>query len=307
MATTNVLSVRGLKKSYGDVEAVRGASLEIREGEIFGLLGPNGAGKTTLLECIVGLRVPDDGEITVSGLDARRRTRDVQQRLGVMLQSTALQDKITPREALQLFATFYRSAADPEQLLDRFSLTDRADARFETLSGGQRQRLALAIAFVNRPEILLLDEPTAGLDAQSRRELREEIARFRKDGHTVLLTTHDVDEAERLCERVAIMDGGVIIATGDPRALTAESGTMHSVLLTTKPPLDPTRLTDIRGIVDLTCDGNTITFRTPDPRGALREVTSRLEQSGSELIELHVQTATLEDVFLRLTAAENHQ
>ena len=286
---------------------MRGASLEIREGEIFGLLGPNGAGKTTLLECIVGLRVPDDGEITVAGLDARRRTRDVQQRLGVMLQSTALQDKITPREALQLFATFYRSAADPDQLLERFSLTDKANAMFETLSGGQRQRLALAIAFVNRPDVLLLDEPTAGLDAQSRRELREEIARFKKDGHTVLLTTHDVDEAERLCARVAIMDGGVIIATGDPRALTADSASMQSVSLTTKPPLDAALLVDIPGTLDVTSDGNTITFRTPDPRGTLRELTTRLEQSGSEMIELHVQTATLEDVFLRLTATENHQ
>jgi ABC-2 type transport system ATP-binding protein len=251
--------------------------------------------------------VPDDGEITVAGLDARRRTRDVQQRLGVMLQSTALQDKITPREALQLFAAFYRSAADPEQLLERFSLVDKADAMFETLSGGQRQRLALAIAFVNRPEVLLLDEPTAGLDAQSRRELREEIARFKKDGHTVLLTTHDVDEAERLCGRVAIMDGGVIIATGDPRALTAESGSMHSVSLTTKPPLDPMRLTDIPGIVDATCTGNTIAFRTSEPRGTLRALTSRLEQSGTELLELHVQKATLEDVFLRLTGAENNR
>jgi ABC-2 type transport system ATP-binding protein len=249
--------------------------------------------------------VPDDGEIAVAGLDARRRTRDVQQRLGVMLQSTALQDKITPREALQLFATFYRSAADPDQLLERFSLTDKANAMFETLSGGQRQRLALAIAFVNRPEVLLLDEPTAGLDAQSRRELREEIARFKKDGHTVLLTTHDVDEAERLCERVAIMDGGVIIATGDPRALTADSASMQSVSLTTNPPLDAALLADIPGTVDLASDGNTITFRTPDPRGTLGELTSRLEQSGTELVELHVQRATLEEVFLRLTAAEN--
>jgi ABC-2 type transport system ATP-binding protein len=249
--------------------------------------------------------VPDGGEITVAGLDARRQTRDVQQRLGVMLQSTALQDAITPREALQLFAGFYRTAADPEQLLDRFSLVDKADATFETLSGGQRQRLALAIAFVNRPEVLLLDEPTAGLDAQSRRELREEIARFKKEGHTVLLTTHDVDEAERLCERVAIMDGGVIIATGDPRALTAESGSMQSISLATKPPLDAARLADIPGILDLTSEGNTIAFRTSDPRGTVRELTSRLEQSGTELLELHVQRATLEDVFLRLTGAEH--
>ena len=279
--------------------------MNIREGEIFGLLGPNGAGKTTLLECIVGLRVPDAGDITVAGIDARRQTREVQQRIGVMLQSTALQDKITPREALQLFATFYRNAADPAQLLELFSLTDKADAAFDTLSGGQRQRLALAIAFVNRPEILFLDEPTAGLDPQSRRELRDEIARLKKDGRTVLLTTHDVDEAERLCERVAIMDGGRIIATGEPRALTTESPSMHSVSLSTRPAIDAERLTGISGMVDVAFDGRSITFQTADARHTLRELTAFLEQAGVELLELHVHRATLEDVFLRLTGAEN--
>ena len=306
MAATNVVTVHGLKKSYGQIDAVRGVSLDIREGEIFGLLGPNGAGKTTLLECIVGLRVPDQGEITVAGIDATRRTRDVQQRIGVMLQSTALQDKITPREALQLFATFYRNAADPAPLLERFSLTDKADATFDTLSGGQRQRLALAIAFVNRPEILFLDEPTAGLDPQSRRELRDEIARLKKDGRTVLLTTHDVDEAERLCERVAIMDGGEIIATGEPRALVAESASMQSVSLSTKPGIGIERLTGIPGMIDVVADGSRIRFRTPDARRTVRELTALLEASGIELLELQVRRATLEDVFLRLTETENN-
>jgi ABC-2 type transport system ATP-binding protein len=301
---TNVIAVRGLKKSYGPVEAVRGVSLDIRQGEIFGLLGPNGAGKTTLLECIVGLRLPDEGEVVVAGVDARRRAREVQQRIGVMLQATALQDKITPREALRLFATFYPDAADPEQLLERFALTEKADATFDTLSGGQRQRLALAIAFVNRPEILLLDEPTAGLDPQSRRELRDEIARLQEDGRTVLLTTHDVDEAERLCERVAIMDGGQIIATGDPRDLTAASASMQLVSLTTRPRLDPAHVADIAGLLDVVCEGNTIAFRSSDARAAVRALMSRLEQSGHELVELSVRRATLEDVFLRLTGTE---
>ena len=272
---------------------------------MFGLLGPNGAGKTTLLECVVGLRVPDEGEITVAGVDARQRGREVQQRIGVMLQSTALQDKITPREALQLFATFYRHAADPAELLERFSLSDKADARFETLSGGQRQRLALAVASVNNPEILFLDEPTSGLDPQARRELRDEIARLKKDNRTVLLTTHDVDEAERLCERVAIMDGGEIIATGAPGALTAGSASTQSVSLTTKTPLEAERLTDLSGIHDVACDGGRITFRTGDARRTVRELTGLLERSGVELLELHVQRTTLEEVFLRLTGAEN--
>jgi len=301
----SAVTVRGLRKSYGHVDAVRGVSLNLHEGEIFGLLGPNGAGKTTLLECIVGLRLPDDGEITVAGMDATRRAREVQQRIGVMLQSTALQDKITPREALQLFSAFYRHAADPAQLLEQFSLTDKADATFDTLSGGQRQRLALAIAFVNRPEILFLDEPTAGLDPQSRRELRDDITRLKKDGRTVLLTTHDVDEAERLCERVAIMDGGEIIATGEPRALAAESSTMQSVSLSTKPQIDAHRLTGIPGMVDVVSNGNWVTFRTPDARRTVRELTALLEAGGIELLELHVHRDTLEDVFLRLTGAEN--
>ena len=224
-----------------------------------------------------------------------------------MLQSTALQDKITPREALQLFATFYRNAADPGQLLERFSLTDKADAAFDTLSGGQRQRLALAVAFVNSPEILFLDEPTSGLDPQSRRQLREEIAQFKKDGRTVLLTTHDVDEAERLCQRVAIMDGGEIIATGEPRALAAESASTQSVSLSTKPGLDAERLARIPGVVDVASDGGRLTFRTADARRTLRELTALLEGDGVELLELHVHRATLEDVFLRLTGAETDQ
>src|SRR5678815_1654019 len=209
------------------------------------------------------------------------------------------------REALQLFSAFYRHAADPAQLLEQFSLTDKADATFDTLSGGQRQRLALAIAFVNKPEILFLDEPTAGLDPQSHRESRDEIARLKKDGRTVLLTTHDVDEAERLCERVAIMDGGKIIATGEPRALAAESSAMQSVSLSTKPPIDPHRLTGIPGMVDVESDGNGVTFRTPDARRTVRELTAFLEAGGIELLELHVHRGTLEDVFLRLTGAEN--
>src|SRR5690606_23170290 len=158
------------------------------EGEILGLLGPNGAGKTTTVECVLGLRHPDAGEITVCGIDARRDPRAVKERIGAALQTTALQDRITPREALALFGSFYRDRAQPEALLERFSLTDKADAAFDTLSGGQRQRLALALAFVNKPELVFLDEPTTGLDARARRDLHGDIRRMREDGHTLLLT-----------------------------------------------------------------------------------------------------------------------
>ena len=213
--------VRDLRKRYGEIEAARGVSFEIQDGEIFGLLGPNGSGKTTTVECVIGLREPDDGEIEVCGIDARRRPQDVKQKIGAALQTTALQDKITPREALTLFGAFYRNREDPQQMLDRFALTPKADAPFDTLSGGQRQRLALALAFVNKPELVFLDEPTTGLDPQSRRELHVEVAKMKQDGHTVLLTTHYIDEAEELCDRIAIIDQGRIIATGAPHELVA--------------------------------------------------------------------------------------
>src|SRR6201988_636926 len=192
------VTVRNLEKRYGSVEAARDVSFEIREGEIFGLIGPNGAGKTTTVECVIGLRVPDSGSIDVCGIDARRQPHEVKERIGAALQTTALQDKITPREALALFGTFYRQKSDPLTLLERFSLVDKADVPFDTLSGGQRQGPALALAFVNKPELVFLDEPTAGLNPQSRRELHGEIARMKNDGATVLLTTHYLSEAEAL-------------------------------------------------------------------------------------------------------------
>ena len=180
--------VRDLRKRYGGVEAVRGVSFEIQDGEIFGMLGPNGAGKTTTLECVIGLRDPDEGTIEVCGIDARRQPAEVKQRIGAALQATALQDKITPREALALFGSFYRDCVPTNDLLKRFALEEKADVYFDTLSGGQRQRLALALAFVNNPQLVFLDEPTTGLDPQSRRELHGEIAAMKRDGHTVLLT-----------------------------------------------------------------------------------------------------------------------
>ncbi|MEX2044255.1 MAG: ABC transporter ATP-binding protein, partial [Opitutus sp.] len=215
--------VRDLSKRYGGVEAVRGVSFEVEAGEIFGLLGPNGAGKTSTLECLVGLREPDTGEVGICGLDARRQRAEVTQRIGVALQDTALQDAITPREALRLFGAFYRERAEPQELLERFALAEKAGARFDTLSGGQRQRLALALAFVNRPEVVLLDEPTAGLDPRARRELHDAMARMKQDGCTLLLTTHYLAEAGQLCDRVAIINRGRIVATGAPRDLIARS------------------------------------------------------------------------------------
>jgi ABC-2 type transport system ATP-binding protein len=295
--------VRGLRKRYGGVAAVDGVSFDVSAGEIFGLIGPNGAGKTTTVECLVGLRVPDEGSIELCGIDARARPREVKRRIGASLQTTALQDTITPREALQLFASFYPAAADPSGLLDRFALGDKADAAFETLSGGQRQRLALALAFVNRPEVVLLDEPTAGLDPQSRRELHGEIARMKREGHTVLLTTHDLDEAEQLCDRIAIISHGRLIASGTPRDLIARSERMQMVRIATAPPIDPGSIAALPGVQDVTSDGAVTRLRTTTVNRTLGELVRMLDAHDTDLIELHVQKASLEDVFIELTTA----
>ena len=294
--------VRDLRKRYGDVQAADGVSFAIEDGEIFGLLGPNGSGKTTTLECLIGLRQPDAGEIEVCGLDARSHPRAVKQKVGAVLQTIQLQDKITPREALALFASFYNRAEPPAHLLERFALGDKADAPFDTLSGGQRQRLAVALAFVNDPELIFLDEPTTGLDPQSRRELHAEIGRMKRDGHTVLLTTHYIDEAEQLCDRIAIIDRGRVIASGPPRSLIAASTAAQSVSLTTVPPLEPQWLSGLPGVEDLICSDAKVTFRTQTISATLAALMRVLEVRGIELIELQVRKATLEDVFIALTA-----
>jgi ABC-2 type transport system ATP-binding protein len=301
------VSVRDLRKSYEGKEAVRGVSFEIQPGEIFGLLGPNGAGKTSTVECLIGLREPDAGELEVCGLDARRRARDVKQKIGVALQSTSLQDKITPREALRLFGSFYRQREEPQTLLERFALTEKADARFDTLSGGQRQRLALALAFVNRPELVFLDEPTTGLDPQSRRELHASIAQMKRDGYTVLFTTHYLDEAEELCDRVAIIDRGRIVATGAPRELAAHSRRLQAVTLVTNRLVERARLAALPGVSEISevrandPKTSTVRFQTSNATVTLAALTRMLEEARIDVIELQVRNASLEDVFLTLT------
>jgi ABC-2 type transport system ATP-binding protein len=293
--------VRDLKKQYDGVEAARGVSFDIEDGEIFGLIGPNGAGKTTTLECVIGLREPDAGTVEVCGIDARKHPRDVKRRIGAALQTTALQDKITPREALALFGSFYRVTRDTGALLERFGLVDKADAAFDTLSGGQRQRLALALAFVNDPELLFLDEPTTGLDAQSRRELHKEILQMKRDGHTVCLTTHDIREAEALCDRIGVIDKGLVIAVGGTRDIIARSSAPPSVFVATAQPIDPDMLAHMTDISGLVCEGNTARFHAQHATTAVRQLIGILDARQIEISELHVQKASLEDVFLELT------
>jgi ABC-2 type transport system ATP-binding protein len=219
-----LIVVENLSRRFGAVQAVDRLSFDVAAGEIFGLLGPNGAGKTTTLECILGLTRPDNGRVEICGIDTSQAPRLARERVGAVLQATGLQDKITPREALDLFAAFYPVPMASSVLLDRFGLTEKADAAFETLSGGQKQRLALALAFVGNPQALLLDEPTTGLDPQIRREVQNHIRALKADNRAVLLSTHDMDEAAQLCDRVAVMAHGRIIATGAPRDLIADSG-----------------------------------------------------------------------------------
>ena len=229
---TAAIAVKDLSRRYGAVRAVDGISFEVAAGEIFGLLGPNGAGKTTTLECILGLIRPDQGRIEICGIDAHSRPRQAREKIGAVLQATGLQDKITPREALDLFAAFYPAPLGSDALLQRFGLVEKAETAFETLSGGQKQRLALALAFVGNPQTLVLDEPTAGLDPQIRREVQDHIRALKDNGRAILLSTHDMDEAEQLCDRIGVIAGGKIAAIGTPHDLMAEAdGSLEDVVL----------------------------------------------------------------------------
>jgi ABC-2 type transport system ATP-binding protein len=295
--------VRDLHKRYGSTEAIRGVSFEVAEGEIFGLIGPNGAGKTTTIECILGLREPDQGHVDVCGIDARRSPAEVKERIGAALQTTALQDRITPREALRLFGSFYRNRTDPDRLLERFSLTAKADEPADSLSGGQRQRLALALAFVNAPELVFLDEPTAGLDPKSRHELHGEILRMKADGHTVLLSTHYLDEAEALCDRIAIVDRGQVVATGSPAELMSKSSAAQTVSFVMSAPIHASIVSTLPGVRELALEGASGRFHTGRLSDALAALVKAADDAGVSIVELHVQKATLEDVFLELTSA----
>lgn len=296
------LRVGNLQKSYGIVHAVRGLSFEAHAGQILGLLGPNGAGKTTTLECIIGLRQADAGEIFIDNLDARRAPRAVKEKIGVALQNTALPDKITPREALKLFASFYRNPAGTRELISRFSLDEKADARFETLSGGQKQRLAVALALVNNPSILFLDEPTSALDPQSRRGLHDAIRALRDQGKTIVLTTHYIEEAQQLCDRVEIIDHGQIIASGRPDELVAASRMSPQVILTTSRPIDLSRLPQLAGASQPRVNETTLAMQSTQPGRTVIDLIKWLESdSGNELQDLHIQKPTLEDVFIEKT------
>jgi ABC-2 type transport system ATP-binding protein len=295
------VSVSDLCKRYGAIEAVSQVSFKVGVGQIFGLLGPNGAGKTTTLECILGLRSADAGSIRIEGLDPRTHATQVKLLVGAQLQGATLQDKITPRQALDLFGSFYSDSFAAEDLLRRFELEAKGDAPFATLSGGQRQRLFLALALVNRPVLLVLDEPSAGLDPQARRKLRILIQEMRAEGRTVLLSTHDLEEAAQLCDQVAIMDGGRIIAAGPPAELIDRCSALSRIIVRTSPPLDSEI---VRSAAHLHAavyrDGGWV-LETPAPNLLLADLVRCADQAGAELLDVQMRRPSLEDAFLELT------
>jgi ABC-2 type transport system ATP-binding protein len=295
------IRVGDLSKHYGPVAAVQGMSFEVAPGEIFGLLGLNGAGKTTAIECLLGLREPDSGSIHLGGIDARARPREARRLVGAQLQSATLQDKITPRQALGVFASFYSEAAEPQELLERFNLTAKADAAFDSLSGGQKQRLFLALAFVNQPQVLVLDEPTAGLDPRSRRELHGLITGMQSAGRAVLLSTHYLEEAQRLCDRVGILHEGRLIAVDTPAGLVAGAHAVPHLTFRTARPLDATALSALPGADGHRPHGGGWRLETRNMNRTISGLVQLLEGDGNELLDLAIGRPSLEDVFLELT------
>ena len=305
--TTPALAVEGLRKSYGDVRAVDGLDLEVRAGECFGLLGPNGAGKTTTIEICEGLLAPDEGRVALLGREWRRDARALRERIGISLQETQLAEKLTVEETLRLFASFYRRPRALEAVIGIVQLDEKRRARVGTLSGGQKQRLAVACALVGNPELLFLDEPTTGLDPQSRRQLWELVESFRAGGRTIVLTTHYMDEAEHLCDRVAVVDHGRIIALGTPAQLIASLGAGHVVGFSAAggaafAPDELRALPGVRQVRPATlAEGAGWELAVAAAHDTVPALLDAIDRRGARLTELRIHTPTLEDVFVSLT------
>ncbi len=298
---TPVVKVSGFRKTYKSTVAVDDISFEVYDGEIFGLIGPNGAGKTTTMECVEGLRVPDRGSITVLGLDPVRDVYQLQQRVGVQLQEAQLQKRIKVKEAVHLWASLYgRKPSDGDRLLEQLGLAEKRNAWFMTLSGGQKQRLFIVLALINDPEVVFLDELTTGLDPQSRHAIWELVRGIRARGKTVFLTTHLMEEAERLCDRVAIIEHGKIIDIDSPEQLVRRHCPERSVVLITEDPRAAECFQSIQGVDEVICDDSRFTIRG-NGEDLVTNVIHCLSDNHIRVTDFRTILPTLEDVFLRVT------
>ena len=297
------IRLEGLRKTYGTVVAVDGLDLEIARGECFGLLGPNGAGKTTTIEICEGLNEPDEGTVEILGMRWGRDSRELRERIGVSLQETQLAEKITVAETIDLFRSLYRAPRTADEVINAVQLAEKRNGRVGQLSGGQKQRLALALGLVADPELFFLDEPTTGLDPQSRRQIWDLIEGFRSRGRTVLITTHYMDEAEQLCDRVAIVDHGKVIALGTPRALIASLGAQYVIQFGVDEGVmvQAGVLEALPGVVGVREDAGSWRLRVAELHKVMPALLALLEGRGMSLTELSTHAPTLEDVFVSLT------
>lgn len=298
------LSIRSLRKAYGNVIAVNGIDLDVLAGECFGLLGPNGAGKTTTIEICEGLTEPDSGSVELLGLTWKQHAVELRERIGIQLQETQFPDKLTVEEIVKLFRSFYRSGLSAAGIIETVQLTEKKNARVGTLSGGQKQRLAMACALVGDPELLFLDEPTTGLDPQARRHLWDLVEGLKKAGRTIILTTHYMDEAERLCDRVAVMDHGRVISLGTPRELIQSIGAEHIVEFAVDPAANNLRIEPLQSLDGVQCtqlDNGRVQLSVSELHKSVPEIFDALAYQGVKLTEFRTHSATLEDVFVSLT------
>ncbi|MFO8010646.1 MAG: ABC transporter ATP-binding protein [Dehalococcoidia bacterium] len=296
-----VISVKDLYKTYGAVTAVNGISFEVKQGEVFGMLGPNGAGKTTTVEIIEGIRIYDRGTVTVLGMDVRRNVRSVKERIGVQPQTPALFPTLTVREVVDFFRNLYNRSIPASEAIELVAMEPSEKVLVKNLSGGQQQRLSVALAFVNDPDIIFLDEPTTGLDPQARRAMWEVIEKYRNTGKTIFLTTHYMEEAERLCDRVAIMDHGEIISLGTPRQMIDRNFRESAIQFKIDGHPGHDIMTELPGVTGVAEEDEEVIIYTENISATIPALLELASSSGTELTDMSIRQATLEDVFLKLT------